>query len=265
MAKSKHYYIRKSHRYLGVILGIQFLIWTISGLYFSWTNIDEIHGDLQHKKPPRLTGNVAFISPTTVLSKLGTNVDSVQGLQLVSILGKPFYQLQVFAGKSLKKILADATTGEIRPPVSREEAIQIAAESFTGEPKLKSVEYLTAADGHHEYREKPLPAWGVTFEHPTQTTVYVSAESGRVESFRNNKWRVFDFLWMGHTMDYKNRDNINNWLLRIFSAFGLVTVLSGFLLYGISSKWIRSQKKAVRETAVSTARPFRSGSSGSAL
>ena len=37
--------IRKTHRYLGLFLGIQFLFWTISGLYFSWTNIDEIHGD----------------------------------------------------------------------------------------------------------------------------------------------------------------------------------------------------------------------------
>lgn len=37
--------IRKVHRYLGVFLGIQFLFWTISGLYFSWTDIDEIHGD----------------------------------------------------------------------------------------------------------------------------------------------------------------------------------------------------------------------------
>ena len=37
--------IRKAHRYLGLFLGIQFLLWTISGLYFSWTNIDEIRGE----------------------------------------------------------------------------------------------------------------------------------------------------------------------------------------------------------------------------
>ncbi len=37
--------IRKTHRYLGLFLGIQFLMWTISGMYFSWTDIDEIHGD----------------------------------------------------------------------------------------------------------------------------------------------------------------------------------------------------------------------------
>jgi uncharacterized iron-regulated membrane protein len=32
--------IRKTHRYLGLFLGIQFLFWTISGLYFSWSDID---------------------------------------------------------------------------------------------------------------------------------------------------------------------------------------------------------------------------------
>ena len=33
--------IRKTHRYLGLFIGLQFLAWTISGLYFSWTDIDE--------------------------------------------------------------------------------------------------------------------------------------------------------------------------------------------------------------------------------
>jgi len=42
MAKSKHYYIRKTHRWPGVLLGIQFLMWTIGGLYFSWSNMDEV-------------------------------------------------------------------------------------------------------------------------------------------------------------------------------------------------------------------------------
>ena len=67
MAKSKQYYIRKAHRYLGVLLGLQFLLWTISGLYFSWTNIDEIHGDLQHKYPPYVSAAINFISPAIVL------------------------------------------------------------------------------------------------------------------------------------------------------------------------------------------------------
>ena len=243
MARSKHYYIRKMHRYLGVILGIQFLVWTISGLYFSWTDLDEIHGDFQHKHPPHLPGNFNLVAPSVIFEKPGQKPDSIHSVQLVSILGKPFYTLHFFAGKTFKKLLVDATSGEIRPPISRDESIQIAAESFTGEPKVRSVEYITTTHGHHEYRGKPLPAWAIEFEHPSKTVIYVSADGGKVESFRNRKWRVFDFLWMGHTMDYESRDNINNWLLRIFSLFGLVTVLSGFTLFWVSSKRMRKKKQ----------------------
>lgn len=186
MAKSKHYYIRKSHRYLGVALGIQFLFWTVSGLYFSWTNLDEIHGDFQHKPVPRLSGNIRLVSPDTVLAGLG-NVDSIQTLQCINILGKPFYSLTYYAEGKRTNVLADGSTGVIRKPITKGEAVQIATASFNGKPSIVNVEYLTTTYGHHEYREKPLPAWAITFNHPTHTTVYVSADFGKVESFRNDK------------------------------------------------------------------------------
>lgn len=242
MARSKHYYIRRTHRYMGVFLGIQFLFWTVGGLYFSWTNIDEIHGDLQHKPTPQIAGNANFVSPGIVLQNLVNKPDSIKSIQVINILHKPFYSIIYNSSGTTHTLLANVETGEVRMPVTKDEAVKIATASFNGPPTLTSVEYLTTTNGHHEYREKPLPAWAVTFNHPTNTTVYVSAEFGRVESFRNNKWRVFDFLWMMHTMDYQQRDNMNNWLLRIFSIVGLLTILSGFVLFWSSSKWRRRKK-----------------------
>jgi hypothetical protein len=137
--------------------------------------------------------------------------------------------------------LADAVTGQLRGPLTKEEAVDVAKMRFNGEPKVKSVEYLTGTNGHHEYRESPLPAYAITFEHPSKTTVYVASELGTIQKFRNNKWRIFDFLWMMHTMDYEDRDNFGNNLLRFFSIFGLVTVLSGFALFFVSTK--RKKKK----------------------
>ena len=46
--------IRKTHRYLGLFIGLQFLAWTVSGLYFSWTDLDEIHGEPFKKTLPQL-------------------------------------------------------------------------------------------------------------------------------------------------------------------------------------------------------------------
>lgn len=249
MAKSKHYYIRKAHRYLGVILGIQFLFWTISGLYFSWSDLDEIHGDFQRRAAPRLPGTTHFVSPDQVLQQV-PKVDSINTVQIINILEQPFYSITYFAEGKLQKVLAHASTGVIRKRITKEEAIQIATTNWSGVPMVENVEYLHTTHGHHEYREKPLPAWAVTFYHPTHTTVYISADFGSVEAFRNNKWRLFDFLWMMHTMDYKQRDNINNWLLRLFSVFGLLTIISGFVLYAVSSKPFSRRRKKRSNTVM---------------
>jgi hypothetical protein len=48
---------------MGVILGIQFLFWTISGLYFNWSNIDEVHGDHQKAYIHSLSSNLILANP----------------------------------------------------------------------------------------------------------------------------------------------------------------------------------------------------------
>lgn len=254
MAKSRHYYIRKSHRYLGLILGIQFLFWTVSGIYFSWSNMDEIHGDFEKKKAPALQVNTSLVSPSAVLAAL--NVKQAMSVQLIDILGRPVYQVRYEAPAvhtenhhqppAFRVVLADAVTGHIRPPLSKDEAIALAKSRFNGDERVKETVFLQNTGGHHEYRESPLPAYGITFNNEAHTTVYVASELGTVQSFRNNKWRIFDFLWMTHTMDYQSRDHIGNTLLRIFSVFGLITVISGFLLYFISSKTFRKRKHVIR-------------------
>jgi uncharacterized iron-regulated membrane protein len=250
MAKHKQYYIRKTHRWLGLLLGIQFILWTIGGLYFSWSDIDEVHGDFQKNNPSLLSTNVKLVSPEIVMQQINKmpGADSIASLQLIEILGKPYYQVKCVSATNAKMLhehhkqmihLADASTGVLRAALTQEEVVQIAKNRFNGVVKIKSVKLLTTVGEDHEYRENPLPAYAVSFDHPTKTTVYIATELGTVQKFRNEKWRIFDFLWMLHTMDYEGRDNFGNILLRIFSIFGLVTVLSGFVLYFMSAKWWR--------------------------
>jgi len=89
--KSRHYYIRKSHRYLGIVLGVQFLFWTIGGLYFSWNNIDEVHGDHLRSEKRYLPADLVLVSPQVVLDSLKRTqqIDSVATIQLVEIVGEP--------------------------------------------------------------------------------------------------------------------------------------------------------------------------------
>lgn len=246
MKKNFHYQIRKTHRYMGLILGIQFLFWTIGGLYFSWSNMDEVHGDHQRSHIHPLSAEIKLVNPQIVLDKIKAKnaFNYVQDIHLIQILGKPIYQIIYLKehnqGKKIQ--LASAETGELRTSLSENEAVAIAKSNFSDTAKVSKIEYLTTTNGHHEYREQPLPAYAITFDHPSSTTVYVSSELGTIQKFRNNKWRIFDFLWMLHTMDYQTRDNLSNWLLRAFSIFGLLTILSGFTLFWVSNRAMKKRK-----------------------
>lgn len=251
MSFNKHLFIRKTHRYLGLFIGIQFLGWTISGLYFSWNNIDDVHGDHMRRQGKFISANTEVVAPSVAIKnlKVGINVDSVHSVQLINILNNPTYQIRYFNGHSgegshlhVHYALADAVSGELRKPLTEAEATAIAKENILETASLTSVEYLTRTNGHHEYREKPLPAYAVTFSNP-DCTLYISTELGTFQTIRHNQWRTFDFLWMFHTMDYAGRDNFNNWLLKILSVFGLFTVLSGFTLYIISSRTLKKITK----------------------
>jgi hypothetical protein len=247
---NKQLIIRKSHRYLGLFIGIQFLGWTISGLFFSWNKLDNVHGDHLRKSPHFISTSASIVSPDSALQQLkkNTQVDSIHSIHIVSFLGKPLYQLAYFSGHTegvhhhTHYALADATTGKLRGPLTKDEATRLAKDYVIATAKVKEVGLITDTNGHHEYRERPLPAWAVSFEEPN-CTVYVSAELGTFQMIRHDQWRVFDFLWMLHTMDYESRDNLNNWLLKIFSIFGLITVLSGFTLYFVSSRTLKKITK----------------------
>lgn len=219
--------IRKTHRYLGVFLGIQFLMWTISGLYFSWTDIDEIHGDYFKQLPPE---SIAFGG------LLGTDniegIGKISSMELLEIAEQPYYWIN-------KASLYNAHTGVVKDKVTKEEALQVAARYMQPNLKVSEVNIINKVGSHHEYRGRPLPAYEISYESKDNLKAYVALKNGAFQTVRHRNWRWFDFLWMTHTMDYKGRDNFNTLLLRAFSLLGVLTVMSGFTLWVTSSPSIR--------------------------
>ena len=224
MRKNNQYYIRRTHRFLGVFIGIQFLLWTVSGIYFSWTDIDEIHGD--HFR--EVIAPVRFDQPLFSPSELDFD-QGIHSLELRSIAGRPFYWVN-------EKFLFDAKNGMIREAITESEAIEIAKTHIISEIPVREAILIEQVDSHHEIRDRAMPVWQVQFDHPENLVAYVDYNNGNFERVRHRSWRWFDALWMFHTMDYAGRDNFNNWLLRGFSLFGLATILSGFTLFFVTQK-----------------------------
>ncbi|MBC2839342.1 hypothetical protein [Robiginitalea sp. SC105] len=218
---------RLTHRYLGIFLGIQFLMWTMSGLYFSWTDIDEIHGDHFLKEVP---------VETEFSGLLGTDkldIDQpISSLRLLDIGGEPFYWVN-------GAHLVHARTGVKKQEVSQAEALRVSEREMKTGLRVAGIRRIDSVGPHHEYRGRPLPAYEISYVTPENLKAYVAVRNGAFQTVRHRGWRWFDFLWMTHTMDYQTRDDFNTGLLRAFSLLGLVTVLSGFALWFISSPTLR--------------------------
>lgn len=138
MNRTWHLRIRKTHRYLGLFIGIQFLLWTVGGLYFSWSNLDEIHGN--HLKRPAAGFSVSqpLVSPSVPLQALEqTGFDSVLSINLIKVLSKPVYQLSYRMhhkdGHTMTQTqLANARTGQLRGELTQAEATALAQQRFAG-------------------------------------------------------------------------------------------------------------------------------------
>ncbi|WP_378178779.1 PepSY domain-containing protein [Aquimarina sp. SS2-1] len=222
--------IRKAHRYLGIFLGVQFLMWTISGLYFSWTNIDEIHGD-QFRKEIKPVVHNELLGLDDVLSRF-----NIATLELRTIADQPYYWVN-------DSILISARSGKVKSKISEQEAVSVASVNISESLEVASIDYITKVGKHHEYRGRALPAYVINYDHPEKVKVYVSAIDGAFQRVRHRSWRWFDFLWMTHTMDYEGRDDFNTLILRVFSLLGLITVLSGFVLWFVTSQTVRKVYK----------------------
>jgi hypothetical protein len=250
-------WFRKAHRYLGLSIGVQLLFWTISGFFFAWNSIDEVHGDpfVAHQHPAFALDTLHVVPVSTAIAALQQNVPTVRRVKAVSlreVMREPMYELEyeMQQGKDIEDhatthfALVHAMRGEFRPPLTAKDAQAVAEADFAPEAQVVSVERVDSVTPSSEYREKPLPAYRITFDHESGTHLYVSAERGIVTARRNAQWRVWDFLWMFHILDFQTRDNIHNWVLRGFSAFGVITVLSGFLLWGMTTPLLRRKRGA---------------------
>jgi hypothetical protein len=215
----KRHTVRIIHRYLGLFIGIQLLLWTASGLYFSWTNIEKIRGN--HFRNPDY--RQASYKNLIALSDLNLN-SGIHSLELIEIGSTPFYWIN-------ESRLYNAVSGTFQEHITKNDAIKIVEKQMIPSLKIKAVQEIGQVSKHHEIRNKQLPMYVIEFENTKNIKAYISKQNGKLVSIRHNNWRIFDFFWMTHTMDYRGRDNFNNLTLRIFSLLGTFTVLSGFWLW----------------------------------
>ena len=76
-----------------------------------------------------------------------------------------------------------------------------------------------------------MPVYRVILDHPKKPHIYVSPVTGEIITRRNRPWRLFDFFWMLHIMDYGERESFNHLLLTFMSLLAITTSASGLVLW----------------------------------
>tara|TARA_R110002072_G_scaffold294716_1_gene465061 strand:- start:5448 stop:6185 length:738 start_codon:yes stop_codon:yes gene_type:complete len=217
-----------AHRWFGLVISLQLLAWSVGGFIFSILDIDEVHGDTEARM---VQSNGVSISslPSEIQESLGEQgVETISTATLIDRGLGPFWEIRLPDGSWFGRI---DNYGEILGLITPEQARSIAAEDFIPDSEMISIR-LIEEKPPSEYRGGRLPAYQVAMDHPKETRIYIDASTGRIMARRNKSWRIFDFFWMLHTMDYKGRDNFNHPLLTIASVLAITTSGSGLALWG---------------------------------
>lgn len=221
---------RKTHKWFALVLGIQLFLWALSGFYMVVVHIDIIHGDmLVTNTKQEISLDQAALARLNELTQ--SNPDATR-ITLKSLIDQPVYLIE---GESTR--LLDAASGARISPINAETATRIASYHYHGEAAIRHVELLED-NPPTELQTRPLPLWRVDFDDKWNSTFYINPATGDFTTRRHTLWRIFDFFWMLHIMDYDTRDDMNNALLKVFSILGSLAGLSGLwlLFYSFRNK-----------------------------
>jgi len=212
------------HKWFALTVGVQVALWILSGLVMVWWDIDIIHGD--HTKTPveifHLDPSDPVLPPQSILLKSGK---VAQSIRLRGFMGKPVYEVDFGEGIPT---LYDAKSGEILTPISAELAREIALKGFNRDVEPSDSVWLT--ENNMESRGTSVPVWQVSMNDEENFRLYVSPYTGEILKRRSERWRIYDFFWMLHIMDYEGRDNFNNPFVVWASIFAVIFTVTGIIM-----------------------------------
>lgn len=212
------FWARRAHKWIGLVVGVQALLWMISGVYMTVISLDIIHGDhLAHTHGEPLEPSPEWIDPADRHPGIGS-------YRLKRLLDREVFEIR----QGDKVSLIDARDGSAVSPLDERTARALGEAAYQGEATVGSVSWIIEAP--QEVATRPVPMWAVRFADRGETTLYFSPDSGELLARRHSLWRWFDFLWMLHIMDYDTRSDVNNTLLRTAAGVGLAFALSGVWL-----------------------------------
>lgn len=212
-------WMRKIHKWIGLLIGLQLVLWMCSGFVMSLLDAEKVRGR-EFRAPAQAMR--AWPADTVPLRPLiGNAYDAAQTVSTGWLLDRPIYRLAT----EKSTLLINAKTGQ-RIELDASLVRQLAEASYRGPGSAGPAELVEPS---LETRTHEGKVWRVAFSDPEDTTVYLT-QQGDVLDHRNRTWRLFDVVWMLHIMDYTGRQDFNNPLVVTAAVGGFWLALSGIWL-----------------------------------
>ena len=209
--------LRRWHIWLGWIVGLPFLAWTVSGLVMVARPIETVRGEGLIAEAPALPSGLVPVPPAIGPRPLAS-------LRLESRPDGAKWLLKYADGGTR---LAEGATGRLLPPLAAAAAARIVEARYTGKSRIAAVD-LTSAEAPPLDLRRKVAAWRVTMSDGTR--FYLDSATGEILARRTRWWRFYDWMWGLHIMDLETREDAHNPLLIGFGIVALLTVLLALIL-----------------------------------
>ncbi|GAA5051914.1 hypothetical protein GCM10023208_12270 [Erythrobacter westpacificensis] len=205
----------KWHIWLGWLVGVPVLMWTVTGLIMVWHPIEYVRGNhLRAELPPVETASL-------VLPQLSGPVQSV------TLENFPDGAGWIVVEEDGGRYRYSPTDGRLYNPVLERDARAIAETAYAGDAALEALTYFPGDANPMDLRAG-TNAWQARFADDTH--IYIHSQTGEILAVRSGWWRVFDFMWGLHIMDLQDREDTSHPILIIFAALGVAGSLLGCML-----------------------------------
>ena len=204
------------HIWLGWLVGVPILMWTLTGLTMVMKPIEEVRGE-------HLRAEAPLVDPRGLVLPQDTR-GQVRSIELVQQVDGPAWIVTEPGGAAFRYSASD---GVVLPPLLEDEARRVAEAAYSGPGAFESATYFPADVSPLDLRA-PFDAWQAHFS--DGTNIYMRASTGEVVALRTGWWRLFDFMWGLHIMDLEQREDSSHPILIAFAALGVAGSLLGCVL-----------------------------------
>ena len=217
---------RTLHRWLGLIIGGQMLIWIVTGLAFNLINEDYFNANHYRTGIDTSTvvkqGETEILDITPVLIQLAN--ESVQSVTLGTLLGHPILRIKTAAATHS---YWGADLSPLR--LSEQQIMQLAQASYKGSGLISPPQ--PAADEAQKYAASPM-LLRLDTNDELATSIYIDANTGEVKAHENRGSRLKQLLFMLHFIDYfpSNGLSFNHLAVRIVALLAFILGVSGMTI-----------------------------------